>query len=83
VECRYTWDEVATKHVKAVDQESKEGANIMVTNDVSGKLLPFMIVVKGKTFKSLEKFTRGNHEKWNAPGPQLTAAARTKFLSKV
>jgi hypothetical protein len=83
VECRYTWDEVATKHVKAVDQESKEGATVMITNDVAGKLLPFMIVVKGKTFKSLEKFTRGNHEKWNAPGSHLTAAARTKFLSKV
>jgi hypothetical protein len=52
----------------------------MVTNDVAGNLLPYMIVVKGKTFKTLEKFTLGNYVKWNAPGPHLNTAGWTKFL---
>jgi hypothetical protein len=81
VECRYTWDEVATKHMNAADQVAKEGATVMVTNDVAGKLLFFKIVVKGKTFRSLEKFTQGNHEKWNAPVP-LTAATTQALSSK-
>jgi hypothetical protein len=55
----------------------------MVTNDVAGNLFPFMIVVKGQTFRTLDKFTHGNHAKWNASGPHLKAAGRTKFLLDV
>jgi hypothetical protein len=52
MECRYAWDEIATKHVKAIDHESKEGPTIVITNDVAGNLLPFMIFVKGKALNA-------------------------------
>jgi hypothetical protein len=58
--CRYTWEEVGAKEVATVGKETKLGMTVMVAHDAAGNMMNYLVITKGGTVSSLDKFVIDN-----------------------